>query len=156
MESILKILKGVHPGRFIDRELKKQNSNQRQLALAVNEHPQTINAIINAKRSINTKLALKIEEKLGLEEGFLMTLQVYYDIKQAKFDKNYKPDLSKLRKGTFWDTTFDRIDWKLMKRAVITRVFAYGDDEEQQEIIRFYGKEEVERINKLYPPKLTR
>lgn len=151
MESILKIIKGLHPGRFIDSELKKQHSNQRQLALAIDEHPQTINAIINAKRSMNTKLALKIEEHLGLEEGFLMTLQVHYDIKQAKFDKNYKPDLSKLSKSTFWDTTFDRIDWKLMKRAVITRVFAYGTDEEQQEIIRFYGKEEVDRINKLYP-----
>jgi antitoxin HigA-1 len=156
MESILKIIKGVHPGRFIDRELKKQHSNQRQLALAINEHPQTINAIINAKRSMNTKLALKIEEHLGLEEGFLMTLQVHYDIKQAKIDRNYKPDLSKLRKNVFWDTTFDKIDWKLMKRAVITRVFAYGNEEEQQEIIRFYGKEEVERINKLYPAKLTR
>jgi len=156
MESMINILKGLHPGRFIDRELKKLKISQRQLAISINEHPQTINSIINTKRNLNTKLALKIEEKLGFEEGFLMTLQVHYDIKQAKFDKNYKPDLSKLSKSTFWDTTFDRIDWKLMKRAVITRVFAYGTEEEQQEIIRFYGKSEVDRINKLFPEKLTR
>lgn len=153
MYTILKYIKGIHPGKIIDRELKKQNSNQRQLALAIGEHPQTLNAIINGKRNMNTVLALKIEDKLGLEEGFLMTLQVYHDIKLAKKDENYKPNLSKLRKNTFWDTTLDKIDWKLMKRAVITRVFAYGTKEEQEEIIRFYGEEEVEKINKLFPSK---
>jgi addiction module HigA family antidote len=153
MYSILKYIKGIHPGKIIDRALKKQNSNQRQLAISINEHPQTINAIINGKRSMNTSLALKVEEKLGFEEGFLMTLQVHHDIKLAKIDENYKPNLSKLRKNTFWDTSLDTIDWKLMKRAVITRVFAYGTKEEQEEIIRFYGKDEVDRINKLYPSK---
>jgi len=153
MYSILKYIKGIHPGKIIDRALKKQNINQRQLAISINEHPQTINAIINGKRSMNTSLALKIEEKLGLEEGFLMILQVHYDIKLAKKDENYKPNLLKLRKNTFWDTSLDKIDWKTMKRAVITRVFAYGTIEEQEEITRFYGKDEVEKINKLHPIK---
>jgi antitoxin HigA-1 len=153
MYAILKYIKGIHPGKIIERELKKQNSNQRQLALAIGEHPQTLNAIVNGKRNINTSLALKIEDKLGLEEGFLMTLQAHYDIKIIKKNESYKPNLSKLRKNTFWDTTFDRIDWKSMKRAVITRVFTYGTEEEKEEIIRFYGQEEVEKINKLFPAK---
>ena len=59
---------------------------------------------------------------------------------------DYKPDLSILNKITFWDTTFELIDWKLMKRAVIQRVFSYGNDEEQKEIIRFYGKNEVDKM----------
>lgn len=153
MYAILKYIKGIHPGKIIERELKKQKSNQRQLALAIGEHPQTLNAIINEKRSMNTNLALKIETKLGLEEGFLMALQTHYDIKIIKKNESYKPNLSKLRKNTFWDTTLDKIDWKLMKRAVITRVFAYGTKEEQEEIIQFYGKDEVEKINKLFPAK---
>lgn len=153
MYAILKYIKGIHPGKIIDRELKKQNSNQRQFALAIGEHPQTLNAIINSKRNMNTSLALKIEEKLGFEEGFLMTLQAHYDIKMIKKDESYKPNFSKLRKNTFWDTTLDKIDWKVMKRAVITRVFAYGTKEEQQEIIRFYGQEEVDKIDKLFPTK---
>lgn len=153
MYPILKYIKGIHPGKIVERRLKKQKSNQRQLALAIDEHPQTLNAIINGKRSMNTSLALKIEEKLGFEEGFLMTLQVHHDIKLAKRDGSYKPNFSKLRQNTFWDTTFDKIDWKLMKRAVITRVLAYGTKEEQEEIIRFYGSEEVEIINKLHPRK---
>ena len=81
---------------------------------------------------------------------------MYFDIKKAKWDKNYQPDLSKFRKNLFWDTTLDNINWKLMKRAVITRVFEYGNEEEQQEIIRFYGKEEVEMICNKYPAKLSR
>ena len=52
---------------------------------------------------MNVGLSLKIEDRLGFEEGFLMTLQVFYDIKQSKKDVNYKPDISKLRKGIFWD-----------------------------------------------------
>ncbi|WP_410500994.1 DUF6922 domain-containing protein [Flavobacterium sp. ACAM 123] len=39
--------------------------------------------------------------------------------------------------------TFDRIDWKLTKVSIVKRVFAYGNKIDQEEIIRFYGKEEV-------------
>jgi hypothetical protein len=95
---------------------------------------------------MNVPLSLKIEEKLGFDEGFLMTLQVFHDIKQAKRDINYKPDLSKINKITFWDTTFDRIDWKLMKNSIIQRIFSYGNENEQEEITRFYGKKEVDKI----------
>ena len=146
MKSRLDILKGVHPGKFIERELLKSKISKRQFALSINEHPQTLGAIIKGTRNMNVDLSLKIEEKLELEEGFLMTLQVFHDIKKAKRDVNYKPDLSKLNKITFWDTTFEKIDWRLMKISVIKRVFSYGNKEEQEEIIRFYGKNEVDKI----------
>lgn len=146
MKSKLDILKGVHPGKFIERELLKSKISKRQFALSINEYPQTLGAIIKGNRNMNVDLSLKIEEKLGLEEGFLMTLQVFHDIKKAKRDINYKPDLSKLNKITFWDTTFEKIDWRLMKISVIKRIFSYGNKEEQEEIIRFYGKDEVDKI----------
>ena len=144
MKTTLEIIKGVHPGKFIERELAKQNISKRQFALSIGEYPQTLGTIIKGNRNMNTKLSLKIEEKLGFEEGFLMTLQVFYDIKQSKKDPNYKPDLSKLRKGVFWDTTFEKIDWRLMKKSIIQRVFSYGNEIEQEEIRRFYGKEDVD------------
>ena len=121
------IIKGIHPGKIVERELKKRNINQRQFALSIGEHAQTLSAIIKGSRRMNVALSLKIEEQLEIEEGFLMTLQVFYDIKEAKKDSTYKPDLSKLRKGIFWDTSFDKIDWKLMKISVVKRVFAYGN-----------------------------
>jgi hypothetical protein len=38
---------------------------------------------------MNTSLALKLQKELGLEEGYFMCLQVFYDIKKAK-DKQLK------------------------------------------------------------------
>lgn len=146
MKTTLDIVKGVHPGKMIERELQKKNISKRQFALSIDEHPQTLGAIIKGNRKMNTDLSLKIEEKLGFEEGFLMTLQVFYDIKQAKKDPNYKPDLSKFRKGIFWDTTYEKIDWRLMKKSIIQRIFSYGNEIEQEEIRRFYGTNEVDKI----------
>ena len=54
-----------------------------------------------------------------------------------------KPDLSKIRKTLFWDTTFDRIDFTAHSRYVINRVFERGTEEEIKEIIHFYGIETI-------------
>ena len=73
---------------------------------------------------MNTTLALKLEKALGLEEGMLMILQVYYDIEQIKKKQHSdKPDLQKLRPVIFWDTDMSSIDWTRQYRAVILRVF---------------------------------
>lgn len=149
MQTTLEIIKGIHPGKFLERELLKQNINKRQFAIAIGEHPQTIGSIVKGNRRMNVDLSLKIEEKLQLEEGFLMTLQVFYDVKQAKKKKQQTPDISKLRKGVFWDTTFDKIDWDQMKVAVIKRVFSRGTEEEKEEITRFYGADVVQKIKLL-------
>ena len=72
--------------------------------------------------------------------------KVFYDIKQSKKDINYGPDLSKFRKCVFWDTTFDKNDWKLMKVAIIKRILVYGNLDELEEITQFDGKHEVDKI----------
>ena len=54
-----------------------------------------------------------------------------------------KPDLTKFSKTLFWDTTFDRIDFTAHSRYVINRVFERGNEEEIQEVIRFYGIETI-------------
>ncbi len=149
MKYPLDKIKGIHPGLILERLLKNALINQRQFAISVGEHPQTLSAIIKGKRRMNIELSLKIEEKLNLDEGYLMSLQVFYDIKQSKIDVNYKPDLSVMRPVTFWDTTIDKIDWKQMKIGVIKRVFSRGTDLEKKEIYRFYGKKEVERVKKI-------
>ena len=80
MNATIEILKGVHPGVFLQRELNKQKLKSGHFAESIGEHPQTLSAIIRGRRSMNTSLSLRIERALGLEEGFLMTLQVYFDI----------------------------------------------------------------------------
>jgi plasmid maintenance system antidote protein VapI len=145
MSSNISIIKGIHPGIILERELKKRKLPKGTFALSINEFPQTIATITKGKRRMNPALSLKIEQALGLEEGYFMVLQAYSDIAQEKkrLSENYHPELSKLRAVIFWDTDMKLIDWEKNKMSVIYRVFERGNEQEIQEIIRFYGKEVV-------------
>jgi antitoxin HigA-1 len=147
MKNDIQIIKGIHPGLYLDRKIREQNLKKGHLALAVNEYPQTLTTITKGKRDMNTALALKLEKALGLEEGTLMILQVYYEIGQIK-KKQYTdtPDLKKLRPVIFWDTDISSIDWSRQYRAVIRRVFERGNEKEKKEIARFYGKEKIAEV----------
>ncbi|RLD44805.1 MAG: plasmid maintenance system antidote protein [Bacteroidetes bacterium] len=141
----IKILKGIHPGFYLENELRKKNLKKGTFALSLQEFPQTLVSITKGKRRMNTGLALKIENSLGLEEGFLMILQVYYDIAQKKKQGQIlHPDFSIIRPVLFWDTDFKTINWQKQKRAVIQRVFERGNQIEKDEITRFYGVQTVE------------
>ncbi|HXD93555.1 MAG TPA: plasmid maintenance system antidote protein, partial [Bacteroidia bacterium] len=141
--------KGIHPGFILERELKQRKIKKSRFAISLQEFPQTLGSITKGKRSMNTPLALKIEQALGIEEGYFMTLQVYYEIKEEKKKLNNKhPDISKLRHILFWDTNMDKIDWEKQKAAVINRVFERGNEEEKNEITRFYGKNTIKELLK--------
>lgn len=136
--------KGIHPGIVLDRELKKRSIKQRPFALALEEHPQTLNAITKGKRGINTPLALKIERELELEEGTLVLLQAFYEIQKAKEQETRPtPDLSVLNKALFWDTDINTIDWDRQYLAVIQRVFERGSEADKEEITHFYGTDKI-------------
>ena len=74
-----------------------------------------------------------------------MTLQVYYDIaeEKRKLSQNHQPDLTKFRSTIFWDTKIENIDFAAHSRYVINRVFERGNEEEIQEVIRFYGRDAI-------------
>lgn len=148
MNSSINILKGIHPGIVLERELKKRGMGKGPFALSIREFPQTISAITKGKRGMNTPLALRIENALGMEEGYFMTLQVFYEIKEEKRkqEKSFKPDLTLLRPALFWDTDIEKIDWKRQKRAVIERVWERGNEQEKSEMRRLYGEQEIENI----------
>ena len=142
MNTYIEKFKGIHPGIILQRELKKRALLQRPFALSIGEHPQTLNAITKAKRNLNTSIALKIESKLGLEEGTLALLQTLFDIQKEKKKLNQNvPDLSILRKSLFWDTDIHQIDWAKQCKAIIQRVIERGSELEIKEIKRFYGEE---------------
>ncbi|MFH6999388.1 transcriptional regulator [Flavobacterium sp. FlaQc-57] len=153
MKSTLEILKGIHPGYVLERELEKRHLAKGQFALSLGEFPQTLTAITKGKRRMNIPLALKIEKVLGIEEGYFMILQVYYDIAQEKKKEDQPqnkskaaPDFTKLRKVLFWDTDMKKIDWQKQKKAVIKRVFERGNEEEKKEITHTYGSDTVNTI----------
>ena len=145
MDSTINIIKGIHPGIILERELKKRNLAKGRFALSINEHPQTLATITKGKRRMNPALSLKIELALGMEEGYFMVLQAYNDIEQEKIKQAFTnhPDLSLIRQVVFWDTSVNNINWEKNMPSVVKRIFERGNEQEINEIIRFYGKELV-------------
>lgn len=141
MRYSIENVKGMHPGALIKHELNRKKISQRKFAASINEHWQILNAVINEKRGISLGTALKVEKELGYDEGFLMILQVYYDIEKRK-QKQIRSTLKgvpAIRRIIFWDTDFDSIDWAASKESVISRVLERGTEEEIAEIGRYYG-----------------
>ncbi len=98
MKTELSIIKGIHPGLILERELKQRHLHKGPFAISLQEFPQTLVSITKGKRRMNINIALKIEKALGIEEGYFMILQVYHDIEKAKKSQNKeRPDFTKLR-----------------------------------------------------------
>lgn len=140
-------IKGIHPGAVLKREIEQRGIKSKDLALWVNEHAQTISAIINERRNINPGLSIKLGKVLGVDEDYFMHLQGSYDVKklQSKSLNQQPPNLNKIRKALFWDTDFTKIDWIKDQKAVIKRVFERGNSQEIKEIIDFYGKDTIQQ-----------
>jgi len=137
-------IKGIHPGALLRWELKNQNLKSSELADAIGEHRQTINAILNKRRSINPKLSIKLSKQFNTDIDYFMLLQASYDVKIiAELEAKSTPNLNKIRKVIFWDTDINNIDWTKNKRAVIKRILERGNESEINEIISFYGKKEI-------------
>ena len=54
-----------------------------------------------------------------------------------------KPNISK---AAFWDVNFDEIDFDKNQVFIIDKVFNYGKFNDQLEIIRYYGAENIKRF----------
>ena len=140
MKRKIDILKGIHPGKIIDRDLKRRNLSQRFFAALIGVHSQTLNAVICGHRRLTTEMAIKIEQAFEYEEGFLLTLQVYHDIATfhtAQINAKLK-GTPNIRHSLFWDTDFNKIDWARHRNSVISRILERGNDAERREIARFY------------------
>ena len=150
MNKEISIIKGIHPGIILNRELKKRKLPKKRFALLIDEFPQTIGAITKGKRRINPQLSIRIGKALGVDEAYYLLLQAFHDIEQErqKLHPSLHPDLSKIRPIIFWDTDIRKIDWIKYKVTVIQRVFERGNEEEKLEITRFYGQVEVTKIVK--------
>lgn len=139
-------IKGVHPGAILRRELNSRGLRASELALSIGEHKQTISAILNKRRDINPKLSIKLSHHFNVDSDYFMLLQASFNVKtieNARF--KHTPDLSKIRKILFWDTTIDKIDWDKNRRVVIQRILERGNKEEINEIILFYGRETISK-----------
>lgn len=137
-------IRGIHPGVILKREIKLRGIKNYELANSINEHAQTISALLNEKRGINPKLSIKLGRELGIEEDYFMLLQASYDVKKSSVQiSSETPNLTIIRKILFWDTDINKIDWNKNKKAILKRIFERGKENEISEIISFYGIETV-------------
>ncbi|WP_432221807.1 helix-turn-helix transcriptional regulator [Flavobacterium sp. TMP13] len=138
-------IKGIHPGVILKREIKLRGLKNKELADSLEEHAQTIGAILKEKRSINPNLSIKLGHELGVANDYFMILQTSYDVKKAiQINSSTKtPDLAKIRKVLFWDTDFNKINWDTDRKPVLKRIFERGNEIEINEVISFYGRETI-------------
>ncbi|MCC8408631.1 plasmid maintenance system antidote protein [Mucilaginibacter sp. UR6-1] len=142
MQNTFESYYGIHPGRVLERELKKRHLKKGPFAISVGEYPQVINEVTKARRGLSPMLSLKIDQALGLENGAFYLLQAHYDIDQAQKKLN-KQEAPAFRKELFWDTDMKKIDWSKQYKAVIQRVFERGNEDEKQAALDYYGSDKI-------------
>ena len=132
--------KGIPAGKIIAFNLAQMGYTQAEFAKTIGIQPQILNAIIKGHRQIPLETSLKMDEIFGLESGFFAFVQLQNQIKAIK-EKNMPvyEGVPNIRRVVFWDCDFDKMNWSKYKDFAIKRVMDYGNEEEKQEIRRFYG-----------------
>lgn len=136
-------------GAILGRIMAKKQFTQRELALHSGIPYQRINDFIANRRRISPENSLKLEKVLGIDyQCFFYQIQTNYDIYVATTHllEQLQPDKAKYRKSLFWDTDFDTLDWQRNSEWIIKRVFEYGNQNEIEETIRFYGKNMIVNV----------
>lgn len=73
--------KPTHPGVILKEEfLTPMRLTQTELSSLINSTPNTVNEIINQKRSLTTEMAIKLSKIFGTSVELWLNLQNQYDI----------------------------------------------------------------------------
>ena len=75
-----KIMKPIHPGRILKREMEARGLSANKLALALRVPSGRITQILNGKRGLSAETALRLSRYFGNSAGFWMNLQVRYEL----------------------------------------------------------------------------
>lgn len=155
-------IKGIHPGVILKRELDKRNLKSIELARDIQEYPQTINAITNKRRGVNSKLSIKLGRYFNIENEYFMLLQVAFEINQILLTQNLNQNnlIGKIRSALFWDVDINKMDWNKNKRFIIKRIFERGNQKEIEVLIQFYGlatiQTEIQQIKSSFIPNYSK
>ena len=138
-------------GKVLEHILRKANMSRCELATSTGIYPQHISALIEGTLRFTIAQSIVIEKALQISiAGFFYQIQTNYEIynRSNKAEMANHPDLSHYSKALFWDVRMERINWVRNAKWIIQRVFEYGNPEEIEETLRFYGKETVnEQLN---------
>jgi len=138
-------VKGIHPGVILKRELTRRSLKAIDLANAIGEYPQTVNAITKEKRGVNPKLSIKLGKYFDIYAEYFMLLQASYEVNKALCQAKINPLEGKVRQSLFWDTELDKLDLVKHKRYITQRILERGSKSEIEELIKLYGKEDISK-----------
>jgi len=75
-----KIMKPIHPGRILKREMMARELSANKLALSLRVPSGRITQILNGKRGISAETALRLSRYFGNSARFWMNLQIRYEL----------------------------------------------------------------------------
>ena len=75
-----KIMKPIHPGRVLKREMMARELSANKLALSLRVPSGRITQILNGKRGISAETALRLSRYFGNSARFWMNLQTRYEL----------------------------------------------------------------------------
>ena len=75
-----KIMKPIHPGRILKREITARELSANKLALSLRVPSGRITQILNGKRGISAETALRFSRYFGNSARFWMNLQTRYEL----------------------------------------------------------------------------
>jgi addiction module HigA family antidote len=77
------------PGKVLKDLIQKYQLSVLQLAKCVDITPSGLNQIVNGKNRITVPIGLKLTKYFGLDENYLISLQLQYDIIELKKDPEF-------------------------------------------------------------------
>ena len=142
--DMISAYKGIAPGRIIAHELNHRRMTQRDLAVSIGEHYQTICSIIKGHRGIPLETSVKLDNIFGFERGFFAIIQTYYALESLKENGSESglKAIPNIRPVIFWDIDISSLDWQKHKGFIIERVLSRGNVYEKQQIRDYYGIKE--------------
>ena len=75
-----KVMKPIHPGRILRREMTERELSANKLALSLRVPSGRITQILNGKRGITAETALRLSRYFGNSARFWMNLQTRYEL----------------------------------------------------------------------------
>lgn len=76
--------KAFHPGLFLQEEIEERGLLKKDVARQLHILPTNLSEILNGKRNISPKLAVKLEKVLEISAEYWLNLQIAWDLQNAR------------------------------------------------------------------------
>jgi len=70
----------VHPGEFLLEEVEERGLKKNEFAKSIGLLPGNLSELFKGKRHINARIAVKLEQALGVSAEYWLGLQSAYDL----------------------------------------------------------------------------